>query len=472
MFKPKGVVTAGMFAVAAGCGAQGDSVQTEKVAPTQSALSMTVANAVENEYGVAQTVHASGVIDRTNPFFLALGTNPRSCETCHAAGMGWTLTAEGAHDLFRESQGLDPLFNLVDTGNRPDAVIATLRDRIKTFKPTLVERGLIRFKRTINPAAEFAVTAVVDPSGFSDLTQVLSFRRPTATANESKASSITWTGGPAVVADNLLAVFPGGVKLHEQGAVVPTPAQSAAARDFMIGVNFAQIIDKHAGRLDDDGALGGPTNLVAQPFYLGINDIQGNDPQGHPFTNRSMTLFDAWAKYDRDRDHRHHRCDSAVAEARASIYRGQEIFNSYPIEISGVAGVNDVLGQPVVHGTCTTCHNTPNVGGHSVFRMFNTGVADESRCKSGALPVLTLQNKVTGEIRKVCDMGRATSTGKWNDIGAFRAPPLRGLASREPYFHDGSADELSDVIKFYSSRFGLHLSSSERKDLEAFLGAL
>jgi len=464
MFKPKGVVTAGMFVVATGCGAQGDSALAEKVESTQAALSM----ATPNEYGVAQTVHTSGAIDRSNPFFLSLGTNPRSCETCHAAGMGWTLTADGAHDLFKDTQGLAPLFNLVDAGNRPDAAIATLRDRIKTFRSTTVDRGLIRFTRKINPAAEFAVTAVDDPSGFSDLTQVLSFRRPTPTANESKVSSITWTGGPAVVADNLAAVFPGGVKLHEQGAVVPTAEQSAAARDFMLGVVFAQIIDNNAGRLDADGALGGPTNLLAQPFHLGMNDIQGNDPEGKPFNHRAMTLFDAWAKYDRG----HRNCDRRVAEARASIYRGQEIFNNYPIAISGVVGINDVLGQPVVHGTCTTCHNTPNVGGHSVFRMFDTGVANESRCKGTDLPVVTLQNKTTGEVRKVCDMGKATGTGKWSDVGAFRAPPLRGLASREPYFHDGSAKELSDVIEFYQKRFGLHLDRGERKDLEAFLGAL
>jgi cytochrome c peroxidase len=465
MFKPKGVVTAGMFVVATGFGAQDDRAFADSVEATQSTMT------TPNEYGVAQTLHTSGAIDRSNPFFLSLGTNPRSCETCHAASMGWTLTADAAHDMFKDTQGLAPLFNLVDTGNRPDAVIATLRDRIKTFRSTTVERGLIRFTRKISTTAEFAVTAVDDPSGFSDLTQVLSFRRPTPTANESKASSITWTGGPAVVADNLLAVFPGGVKLHEQGAVVPTADQSAAARDFMIGVVFAQIIDKHAGRLDDDGARGGPANLMAQPFHLGINDIQGHDPEGQPFNHRAMTLFDAWAKYDRE-GHGHHRCDDRVAEARASIYRGQEIFNNYPIDISGVAGINDVLGQPVVHGTCTTCHNTPNVGGHSVFRMFDTGVANESRCKGTNLPVVTLQNKTTGEVRKVCDMGKATSTGKWSDVGAFRAPPLRGLASREPYFHDGSAPDLSDVIEFYAGRFGLHLDRRERKDLEAFLGAL
>jgi cytochrome c peroxidase len=183
-----------------------------------------------------------------------------------------------------------------------------------------------------------------------------------------------------------------------------------------------------------------------------------------------MTLFDAWAKYDRHdcrrRDHE--------ARARAAIYRGQEIFNNYPIEITGVTGINDVMGQPVVHGTCTTCHNTPNIGGHSVFRMFDTGVANESHCraKGAPLPLLTLQNKVTGEVRKVCDMGKATSTGKWADVGTFRAPPLRGLASREPYFHDGSADELSDVIKFYMKRFGFKLDGNERRDLEAFLRAL
>jgi hypothetical protein len=50
--------------------------------------------------------------------------------------------------LFKESDGLAPLFNLVDEGSRPDADISTKDARVETFKETLLKRGLTRFTST------------------------------------------------------------------------------------------------------------------------------------------------------------------------------------------------------------------------------------------------------------------------------------------------------------------------------------
>ena len=76
--------------------------------------------------------------------FQQLGTNPRSCATCHGPDMGWTLTSKKARQLFRQSDGLDPLFNLVDEGSRPDADISTEEARKATFEPTM-DLGTTRF---------------------------------------------------------------------------------------------------------------------------------------------------------------------------------------------------------------------------------------------------------------------------------------------------------------------------------------
>jgi cytochrome c peroxidase len=57
-------------------------------------------------------------------------------------------------------------------------------------------------------------------------------------------------------------------------------------------------------------------------------------------------------------------------------------------------------------------------------------------------------------------------------VGKFRAPPLRGLASRAPYFHDGQARTIGAVIRYYQKRFDMRMTWSQRHDLEAFLGAL
>ena len=102
-----------------------------------------------------------------------------------------------------------------------------------------------------------------------------------------------------------------------------------------------------------------------------------------------------------------------------------------------------------VVGTCTTCHDTPNAGNHSVPAPLNIGDADGAirsegslgSAASGDLPVYTLRNKTTGELQTT-DPGRALITGQWKDISRFKGPTLRGLASRAPYFHNGSAASL------------------------------
>jgi cytochrome c peroxidase len=63
-------------------------------------------------------------------------------------------------------------------------------------------------------------------------------------------------------------------------------------------------------------------------------------------------------------------------------------------------------------------------------------------------------------------------TGKWDDIVKFKGPVLRGLAARPPYFHDGSAATLPDVIRFYDARFQARFTAQEKADLLAFLLAL
>jgi cytochrome c peroxidase len=72
----------------------------------------------------------------------------------------------------------------------------------------------------------------------------------------------------------------------------------------------------------------------------------------------------------------------------------------------------------------------------------------------------------------VTDPGRALISGKCADIGKMKGPILRGLASRAPYFHNGSAATLTDVVKFYNQRFDMRLGADQVKDLAAFLNTL
>ena len=136
-----------------------------------------------------------------------------------------------------------------------------------------------------------------------------------------------------------------------------------------------------------------------------------------------------------------------------------------------MGGLNDALGLPTIPGTCTTCHDSPNIGNHSVALPIDIGLTDESS-RTPDMPLYTLQNVVTGEIRKTTDPGRALLTGHWADIGKFKGPVLRGLAARPPYFHNGFAADLGKAVDFYNTRFSIGFTDQEKADLVAFLNAL
>jgi cytochrome c peroxidase len=166
---------------------------------------------------------------------------------------------------------------------------------------------------------------------------------------------------------------------------------------------------------------------------------------------------------------------NATSPQRQAIARGEAIFNTRRFVIDDVPGLNgradDPLYRPIETGTCSVCHDTPNAGNHSVPMALNIGVADASR-RPRDLPLYTLRRRATGDIVQTTDPGRAMVTGKWDDIGKFKGPVLRGLAARPPYFHDGSAATLAQVIEFYDVRFQARFTAQEKMDLLAFLLAL
>ena len=54
----------------------------------------------------------------------------------------------------------------------------------------------------------------------------------------------------------------------------------------------------------------------------------------------------------------------------------------------------------------------------------------------------------------------------------YRTTPLRGLLQHPPYFHDGSARTLVDVVNHYDKVLGLGLSAGQKADLVEFLKSL
>ncbi|MBV8140036.1 MAG: hypothetical protein JO121_31015, partial [Deltaproteobacteria bacterium] len=99
-----------------------------------------------------------------NPFFQNLGTNGRTCFTCHQPQNGWTISAQAAHDRFFASNGTDPLFRLVDGATCPNDDVSTPAARQKAYQ-LLMDKGLIRIGLAIPTNAKFTVSVMSDPYG-------------------------------------------------------------------------------------------------------------------------------------------------------------------------------------------------------------------------------------------------------------------------------------------------------------------
>jgi hypothetical protein len=140
---------------------------------------------------------------------------------------------------------------------------------------------------------------------------------------------------------------------HAQASTALTPQQQQAIVNFEMGLTTAQAIDYRAGALNTGGATGGPRALgteTAIAFIIGVNDPLGGNPRGTPFTPVIFNLFDAWV----NRQHGGDDHGDDYNDRRASVARGQAVFNSKPINITGVAGLNDDLHLASIPGTCGT----------------------------------------------------------------------------------------------------------------------
>ena len=276
---------------------------------------------------------------------------------------------------------------------------------------------------------------------------------------------------------------------HAQALQSPTDTQLAAIVDFELALFTGQLWDNQAGLLSSGGATGGPINLSAQLYYPGINDTLGADPNGIPFNPASMTLYSAWQPSAGSRR-------GYTPDARAEIAAGEQLFNSAPMTIRNVRGLNDnaALSNPTAFaGTCATCHDTPNIGHHSLPLPLDIGVSHSSNpnfesdpsIAAGVaeltqpdLPLFLISgcpNPFSGgqpESFYTTDPGKALVSGFCSDFNRLKGPILRALAGRAPYFHNGAAANLHELVNFYNLRFQMALTDRQKDELVAFLNSL
>ena len=440
--------------------------------------------------GQLATFSTSGSIDLSNPFFQSLGTNGRSCGSCHLQGSAFGLSAQAAQAVFAASGGSDPLFAPVDGANCPSVTAA---DGAPGHS-LLLNNGLIRVELPVPAGADFTIAAVHDPYGCALLGAapgVSVYRRPLPTTNLRFLSAVMFDGRETGQPLTDAASFPANLRAdlahqamdatlgHAQAAASPTPAQLSAIVAFELALFSAQRVDTAAGVLNAQGAAGGPETLASAPYYPGINDPLGGNPTGTAFTSSAFTVYAAWQGLS---------TSGRYVEARQAVARGEALFDTYPLSITSVTGLNDVLGVAVLNGTCTTCHDTPNVGNHSRPVPLDIGTSHVSAYESDAqilagiaqlsqpdLPIYRVDcvsGPLAGAVRYTSDPGRALISGRCADLGRVKGPILRGLAARAPYFHNGAAATLAQVVDFYNERFQMGLTAAEKSDLIAFLNSL
>ena len=447
-----------------------------------------------NPSGSAATFSTAGYIDLTGEFFQDLGGNGRRCVSCHLPSAGWTITPPQVREIFEKSRGgvipdalgLSAIFRTNDGSNSPNADVSTLAARRSAYS-MLLKKGLMRVGIGVPANADFDLIAVDDPYHFASSAELSLFRRPLPTTNLKFLSTVMWDGREtfpgtdqcnkaaesgacfAGIHFDLADQSNGATTGHAQRPTPITTAQREAIVEFESALATAQVRDNEAKSLSAAGVDGGPQAIFDQTAYYGINDNLGDYRTNMPFTSIVFDLYDAWGGRD----------GRGSNEARRAIGRGQAIFNSRTFTISGVGGlnVNSPFNPPLpgsFEGTCTTCHNTPNAGNHSIAAPLDIGLADASR-RTPDMPLYTFRQKCGAPscpTRAVTDPGRALISGKFADIGKFKGPVLRGLASRAPYFHNGSAADLGAVVDFYNERFGAGIVGRDREDLIAFLRSL
>ena len=469
----------------------------------------------ENDRGEVGLLNGSGPIEtKGHPFFEPIGTNGRACVSCHQPSDGMSLSLRSIRERWRTTGGRDPLFAAVDGMNCPNLPPADPKSH-----SLLLERGLFRIALPWPPRRadgtaidpEFTIDVVRDPSGCNtDPTYGLRsarptisvFRRPRPVANTKYTTHQGFGVGQFVGKNGMLAAVdpetgrPTSMNLmsdaraptlalqaadaaanHLQIAAPLTAAQVARIVEFERQVYTAQARSSAAGSLVEPGGppAFGPRNLAA-----GDAGVLGNNT-----TRFVFPMGDLWTRLP------HTGSDEEVTRnaARESIARGHDVFMFRTFWIKDSMHLNTVgLGNPAKR-TCSTCHGMHMTGMDTANGWMDIGTTNlpwanevplnpwtEARpqmplfrvtCKPGVTP-----HPFLGRVIYTQDPGRALISGQCNDVGTIVMQQFRGLSARAPYFSNGSAATLRELVDFYDRRYSIGFSEQEKQDLVNFLGAL
>ncbi len=513
-------ILASIFASAALLGSASDA-QTDGAAPIPwwvpgSGATLPEEIHYSNEHGKLGILNTGGpVATAGHAFFEPIGTNGRACVTCHQPASGMTISTDLIQQQWRDTNGRDPLFAAIDGRNCPHLPAGD-----PDAHSLLLERGLIRVFLPWPPRSasgepiepEFTIEVVRDPTGCnthpeygltSDEPMVSVYRRPRMAANLKYIVAADFGVGPFSIKDARPAARdPETGKLvnmnmmadareptlktqavsaamgHLEMASPPSEAQLAEIMDFEMQIYAAQAEHAEAGSLEEPG---GPPALGPHAMAEGSTGaVLGNNTTRYVFP-----MEDVWSSLERtgDKDH------DQTAEFRESVARGHDVFFFRTFWIRDTMHINNIgLGNPIKR-TCSTCHGMHMTGMDVANGWVDVGTtnlpwANEVRQDPWTdakqeLPLFKLTcndshapHPFFGRTIYSQDPGRALITGKCNDIGSIVMQQFRSIAARAPYFSNGSAKTLRELVDFYDRRFNIRYTEQEKQDLENFLSTL
>jgi cytochrome c peroxidase len=194
-----------------------------------------------NSSGFAETLNINNAsIDLSGAFFQSLGTNGRSCSSCHQPTEGWSISPAGLQLRFLLTQGNDPVFRTNDGANCDHSINVSNFGQRRQAYSLLLNRGLIRVSMAMPSNAEFIVASVRNPYGCNDTSTLSIYRRPLPATNLKFLSAVMWDGresspqtgtqkiayatNPADLMADLAHQAIDAVLTHAQGSAAPSAA--------------------------------------------------------------------------------------------------------------------------------------------------------------------------------------------------------------------------------------------------------
>jgi hypothetical protein len=405
----------------------------------------------EDASGKVTVVHEGGSFQtKGHPFFTPLGSNGRACITCHQPSDAMGLSVETIRRRWEATNGKDPLFAAIDGSNCP-----SLPQADRASHSLLLDRGLIRVYLPWPPRVggavdfqpEFSIEVVSDPTGcntdptygmHSAVPTISVFRRPRPVANLKYLLELPH------------GVPPADFLFYNDKSLLPTDPETG---------HFVTL------QLMSDGR-----DLTPK---LQARDAAGMHLQAH------QALTQAQVQQIEDFEKSIYAAQQRLF--RESVARCADIFYLRRFIISDVGKYNDKgLGNPFKRSCGSGCHNTLLMGmdlapGYMDLGLNNlpwaTPRPDLPLFKVVCDPSAPAQSYL-GRVIYTHDPGRALITGKCIDVGASMTQQSRGLAARAPYFMNGSAANLRELVDFYDRRFNIGYTETEKRDLVNFLSVL